>query len=191
MKYDLNNKTNRFAQRTLLAFSSSLMQILETKAFEKITVGEICDACNYPRATFYNYFDDSYDLLNYCWIAMMKEIKIDDYPDMKPEERVYILFDRIYDYFDAYRGRLLKIMEFNSLDGAMVMSCNLFIKQQTSQIMMNCPYKEQHSIPHQLVAEHYSNTLQLIIEWSFLRKKIGSKDEAKKCLRYLLENTNE
>lgn len=186
MKYDLNNKTNRFAQRTLVAFSSALMEILETKAFEKVTVNEICEACNYPRATFYNYFDDSYDLLNYCWLAMMQEIKIEDYPDMKPDERLYIIFDRIYDYFDSYRERLLKIMKFNPLDGALVASCNLFIKQQTSLIMMNCPCTEQHPIPYQLLAEHYSNTLQLIIEWSFLRKKIASKDEAEKCLRYLL-----
>ncbi|URZ05678.1 TetR/AcrR family transcriptional regulator [Clostridium felsineum] len=188
MKYDLNNKTNRFAQRTLLAFSSSLMQILETKEFEKITVGEICEACNYPRATFYNYFDDSYDLLNYCWIAMMQEIKINDYPDMKPEERVYIIFERVYDYFNSYRERLRKIMMFNSLDGALVTSCNLFVKQQSSQIMMDCPYVDVHPIPHQLMAEHYSNTLQLIIEWCFLRKKIDSKEDALKYLRYLLEN---
>ena len=37
MKYDLNKKTNRFAERTLAAFSESLMQLLETKALESIT----------------------------------------------------------------------------------------------------------------------------------------------------------
>lgn len=188
MKYDLNNKINQFAQRTLLAFSSALMEILETKEFKKITVGEICKACNYPRATFYNYFDDSYDLLNYCWIAMMQEIKIDDYPKMKPEERLYIVFDRIYNYFDSYRERLQKIMKCNPLDGALMMSCSLFVKQQTSLIMLDCPYGNTHPIQHQMMAEHYCNTLQLIIEWSFLRKKNISKDEAEKSLRYLLEN---
>lgn len=35
MKFDPNNKTNRFAQRTLAAFSSSLMKLLEIKQFEK------------------------------------------------------------------------------------------------------------------------------------------------------------
>ena len=188
MKYDLNNKSNRFAQRTLLAFSSTLMEMLETREFEKITIGEICDACNYPRATFYNYFDDIYDLLNYCWIAMLQDIKVDDYPEMMPEERVYIIFDRIYDYFDFYRERLQKIMSSNSLDGALVMSCRLFVKQQTSKIMLDCPYGVTHVIPYELKAEHFSNTIQLIIEWCFLRRKITSKKEAERCLRYLLEN---
>lgn len=162
------------------------MELLESKEFEKITVGEICEACNYPRATFYNYFDDSFDLLNYCWIAMMWDIKVDDYQDMIPEERIYILFDRIYDYFDLYRERLKKIMTNNSPSGALVMSCSLFIKQQASRIMLDCPYGNVHPVPHELMAEHYSNTIQLIIEWCFLRNKIKSKEQAEKYLRYLL-----
>ena len=188
MKFDLSNKTNRFAQRTLLAFSSSLMELLETKEFERITVGEICDACNYPRATFYNYFDDSYDLLHYCWIAMMQDIQVDDYPDMVPEERVYIIFERIYDYFYAYRERLQRIMAVNAIDGALVLSCSLFVKQQVGRIMQSCPCMDACPVPHELMAEHYSNTLQLMIEWCFLRKKNVSKQEAVRCLRYLLEN---
>ncbi len=188
MKFDLNNKTNRFAERTLLAFSSTMMKLLETKRFEDIKVGEICETCNYPRATFYNYFDDSYDLLNYCWIAMTQEIKIDDYNEMVPEERVFIIFDRVYDYFDSYRERFEKIMKNNLIDGALAMSFSMFVRQQTTMIMLNCPFKEEHVIPHELMAEHFSNTIQLIIEWCFLRRKITSKKGAEKCLRYLLEN---
>lgn len=68
------------------------------------------------------------------------------------------------------------------------MSCSLFVKQQTSRIMMDCPYRNVHPIPHQLMAEHYSNTLQLVIEWCFLRNKAVAKEEAERYLRYLLEN---
>lgn len=188
MKFDLNNKTNRFAKRTLAAFSGALMDLLETKTFEKITVNEICEKCNYPRATFYNYFDDSYDLLNYCWLAMSQKIKIDDYLDMKSEERIYIIFDRLYDYFDSYRERLERIMNVNPLDGALVISCSFYVKQQAVNIMMNTPCTERYSIPFRLVAEHYCNTIQLVIEWSFLRGQLKTKKEAENCLRYLLKN---
>lgn len=191
MKFDLNNKTNRFAQRTLAAFSGALMELLESKPFEKITVNEICDACNYPRATFYNYFDDSYDLLNYCWTAMSREVKIADYPDMQPEERLYIIFDRIYDYFDAYRERLKRIRAVNPQDGALVISCMLFIRQQAVDIMLHTPCTQRYEIPFRLVAEHYCNTMQLVIEWSFMRGEIQSKQEAERCLRYLLQDGQE
>lgn len=186
MKYDLTNKSNRFAQRTLSAFSSTLMAILETKAFEQVTVNEVCVACNYPRATFYNYFDDSYDLLNYCWLAMLQEIKIDDYPAMLPEERLYLIFDRLYAYFDSYRDRLTKIMQANPLDGALVTSCNYFVRQQTSKLIAQCAGPGEPAVPQQMMAEFYSNTLQLVIEWSFLRGKTLTKAEAEHDLRYLV-----
>lgn len=188
MKYDLNNKTNRFAQRTLAAFSETLMELLETKPFEKITVNEICEACNYPRATFYNYFDDSYDLLNYCWTVMMQEVRVEDYSEMKTEERLFIIFERLYDYFDSWRERLGRITAVNPPDGALVVSGTLFVKQQTLKIMMNCPCLSRYPIPYKLVAEHYSNTIQLVIEWCFLWGQISSRQEAEECLRYLLAN---
>lgn len=187
MKYDLNQKANRFAQRTLPAFSQAMLELLTQKPFEKITVNELCETCNYPRATFYNYFDDSYDLLHYCWISISQKIHIEDYPDMKPEERILILFDRIYDYFDSHREQIQKIMAVNPLDGAMAVSLNLFIKQQACRIMLDCSCQETLPIPYELVAEHYSNTLELIIEWTFLRKQLKTKKEAETCLRTLLE----
>lgn len=188
MKYDLNNKTNRFAERTLLAFSSTLMQLLETKRFEDITVRKICEACNYPRATFYNYFDDSYDLLNYCWMTMAQEIELGDYLEIAEEKRIYIIFGRVYDYFDSCKDRLEKIMAHNSLDGALFTSFTLFLRQQVFRLLKDCPFKDKSMIPQELLAEHYSNTLQLVFEWCFLRKKISSKEEAEKCLTYLLSN---
>ncbi|MBO0462235.1 TetR/AcrR family transcriptional regulator [Enterococcus sp. DIV1298c] len=188
MKYDFKNKTNRFSQRTLFAFSTTLMDLLEKKSFEKITISELCEACNYPRATFYNYFDDSYDLLNYCWIIMMQEIKIDDYLSVNQDEIIYVLFDRIYDYFDSYRDRLEKIMRNNLLDGVLAASFNQFIKQQSSRIMRQFMCNNQQVIPYELVSDHYSNTLQLIMEWIFLREKNVTKEVAHNYLKYLLNN---
>ncbi len=95
MKYDLSNKTNRFAERTLADFSKTLFKILENKAFEDITVNELCETCNYPRATFYNYFEDIFDLLNWCWNTIGKEIQIDDYRELEPNKRTQMLFERI------------------------------------------------------------------------------------------------
>lgn len=58
MKVYLNHKLTRGARRTLNAFSSVLLNLLQQEKFEKITVNQICtDAC-YPRTTFYNYFED-------------------------------------------------------------------------------------------------------------------------------------
>lgn len=97
MKYNLDNKTNRFAQRTLVDFSNGLLQLACKKKFENVTVQELCDTCNYPRATFYNYFEDIYDLLDYCWLATAKELKLEEYQSIAPEERLYVIFEQTFD----------------------------------------------------------------------------------------------
>ena len=56
--------------------------------------------CNFPRATFYNYFDDKYDLLNYCWFVLAEKVHIDEAQKFKPDAIVVTYFDRLYDLFD-------------------------------------------------------------------------------------------
>ena len=43
MKYDLNKKMTRFAQRALEDFSRVLFEALMKKSIERITVGELCE----------------------------------------------------------------------------------------------------------------------------------------------------
>lgn len=186
MKYDLNKKSNRFAKRTLADFSDSLFSMLTKKSFEDITVNELCEISNYPRATFYNYFDDIYDLLNYCWYCISKEIKVEDYVEMQPEERLQVLFERLYDFMALQKETLNVIVRMNSVDGKMFNSFQQYFRKQINIVMENCSCTSRYPIPYELVADHYSNTILLLIEWSFLKKKINSKEEAMVCLRHLL-----
>ena len=64
-------------------------------------VSEICEISNYPRATFYNYFEDKYDLLNYCWDCFGEKIDFqNDYDYMDTDEKMYDLFNNLYDFFE-------------------------------------------------------------------------------------------
>ena len=76
MKYNTNKKMTRGAKRTLNDFMCTMFTMLSEKNFEEITGGELCKCANYPRATFYNYFDDKFDLLNYCWIGLTHNSEI-------------------------------------------------------------------------------------------------------------------
>lgn len=51
---------------TKKALASALKELMEEKAFEKISVGDICDKCNMNRKSFYYHFKDKYHLVN--WI---------------------------------------------------------------------------------------------------------------------------
>ena len=46
---------------------TSFTHMLNEKAFEKITICALCDACKINRKSFYYYFKDKYDLCNYIF----------------------------------------------------------------------------------------------------------------------------
>ncbi|MCH5185176.1 MAG: TetR/AcrR family transcriptional regulator [Oscillospiraceae bacterium] len=53
-------------RRTHRLLADALIALMQEKAFEKITVIEICAQAMVHRATFYKYFEDKYQLLDYC-----------------------------------------------------------------------------------------------------------------------------
>lgn len=48
--------------KTNNALSEALFHLMETKLIENITVNEVCKKANVRRATFYQHFNDKYDL---------------------------------------------------------------------------------------------------------------------------------
>lgn len=186
MKYDRDTAQNRFAQRTLNDFSGALFSLLERKRFEDIRASEVCESCNYPRATFYNYFRDIYDLLDYCWQTVSREV----YPKelfLLPEHlRTQALFARLYDVLDAERARIDRILRHNPPDGVMVESLRRFLRADITQRMLACPCAAQYPVPFELIAAHYANTIQLVLEWCFLRKAPLSKAQAQQYIAFLL-----
>ena len=48
-----------------LALAQSLKRLVERTPFEKITIKQITDGAGVIRVTFYNHFQDKYDLLGY------------------------------------------------------------------------------------------------------------------------------
>ncbi len=46
------------------AIEASFLRLLDEQPFEKITVKSIVDDCGLTRNTFYNYFEDTYDLVD-------------------------------------------------------------------------------------------------------------------------------
>ena len=51
---------------TKKALATALKTLMQTQPFEKISVGEICEACELNRKSFYYHFKDKYDLVE--WI---------------------------------------------------------------------------------------------------------------------------
>ena len=56
-----NSEITAKRQRNL---ENCLLELMQTTAYEKITVGDLCTAANVPRGMFYRYFDSKKDALD-------------------------------------------------------------------------------------------------------------------------------
>jgi Transcriptional regulator len=54
-----------------VSLAENLRALMVKHLFEKITIKQICDETGVNRATFYNYFEDKYDCLQ--WIVYHAE----------------------------------------------------------------------------------------------------------------------
>lgn len=186
MKLDYINKKRNFSKRALSDFSKGLIELLREKKLEEIRIGELCEKCSYPRSTFYNYFEDVYVLMDYCWENVSTEVMEDDFLEIKHEERTLILFERVYAYMDSKRPQIEQMLKHNPEDGVMVQSLNHFLRKLIYQMIMDCPVSYKYPVPYEIIAEHYSNTVQLMLEACFIKGKQITKEDAIQYMDFLL-----
>ena len=61
-----------------------------------------------------------------------------------------------------------------------------YIREQIYSIIVNSPCSEKYAVPYELMAEHYANTIQMMIERCFIRRVQMPKEAALEALHYLL-----
>lgn len=186
MKYDLSKKPTRGAQRTLEAFSKTMFALLAKKSFETISVNEICEISNFPRATFYNYFDDKYDLLTYCWYLLSREVKIEETSSNSSQKILTVFFDRVYDLFMDHSELLNGIFRNNPINSPLINNFSAYLKQIMQEIFYEYLDFDNKNVPLQLVADHFSNTVMLILEAIFLKQQPISLEQAHEYMHYLV-----
>lgn len=185
MKIDPNERNKSFSKRLLSDFSTGLFALLQERKLESVTIAQLCEKTCYPRSTFYNYFDDIYDLMDYCWESIGGQINLADFQSIDHNKRTLALFDMVYDYMEANRPAIDRLLKHNPVDGAMLLSLDRFIKKTIYHMVNECPFSYKYPVPYEIIAQHYSNTVQMILSACFLDKTI-TKDEALSYIDFLL-----
>ena len=84
--------------------------------------------------TFYNYFDDKYDLLNYCWLALAEKIRLSEYHHAPENEMLYLFFDRIYAFTKQNNELISRVLSHNPEAGYMFSRFRNFLSSQMRRI---------------------------------------------------------
>lgn len=186
MKYDLSRTPSRGAAHTLESFSDAMFELLRKKPFEKITINEVCTLAGFPRATFYNYFDDKYDLVNYCWIVVFNLISLDSVTPTADGAELYQYFDHIYDFLNQNARHTKDVFAHNPPEGYLHQSLISFVHKTVRELCLASEKTSHYQIPLEVLAANYTSTFFIIFDWWFFRQNSLSKEEGHALLDRLL-----
>lgn len=91
---------------TKRALAAALKELMADKPLPKISIGDICQACNMSRKSFYYHFRDKYDLMNWIFYTEFVDRILSQ---ELPEEGG--LLRSICDYFYENRAFYLNALE--------------------------------------------------------------------------------
>ena len=98
---------------TKFMIARGLKQLLETRAFTDVTVGDIARHCKMSRNTFYYHFKDKYDLVNWIFdtefIALLKDEKLNASHSNYKER--WACIEKICQYFYQNHGFYRKALQ--------------------------------------------------------------------------------
>lgn len=186
MKYDLSKKPTIGAARTLDSLNRAMFTLLSEKAFEEIAVQELCEKAMLPRATFYNYFDDKYDLLDYGFSIIYEKTYIAHSQSGSTQEELSLFLDRCIDFFDAHGEIARSILKNNRLDQYLLNHFRFYLVTKMVAAVSACPSAKRYAAPGEMVAKLFSEAVWIVLEWKYLERRECSKEQAKAYLQMLV-----
>lgn len=83
------------------------------------------------------------------------------------------------------RGVIDRLSRHNPAGSAMMQSLDRFIRKIIYRMVTECPFSWKFPVPYELIAQHYSNTVQMLLSACFLDRTI-TKKEATAYMDFLL-----
>ena len=104
-------KTDRRVKYTKMALKKSFVNLLEKKNISKISVKEICENADINRTTFYNYYNDQYDLMRKLENELIENIgnHLAKYTQNESDATLVEMLEKIFEYIKE-NAKLCKIL---------------------------------------------------------------------------------
>lgn len=92
-------------RRTKKFLVNALLELMEERPFQELSVVDICDRAMVHRTTFYAHFEDKHDLLRYAVRVLEQEFEAVEAPEEGRDHRAYFLavFRNALDFLGKHR----------------------------------------------------------------------------------------
>lgn len=152
--------------KTKASLYRGLMFLMKTKPFEEIKISEICKESLINRSTFYDHFNDKYELIESLMNDMREELieKLEYSKKSNNIKEYYIeLMKKLLEHVNANIDIYKAVIKINSNSIARDMMTDAIISSATKEIDEN--YENKSNIPTKTIVLYYaSGIINVIIE---------------------------
>lgn len=177
MKLDFRAELTTTQKRTTKIIIDTLFILLTKKDFESITVREICRVGLIPHSTFYNYFEDKYDVLRW---AFMREA-YNYYPEvdivMNHYDNIDKCADAICDFMENRKAILTKVASKNPINGAFHQTISQSCYEFGQLLAKNCTRDKNFDYPYEVIFNNYVNGIIEVFNQTFYYRKIYTRKQ--------------
>lgn len=153
--------------RTRKLLCSSLMDLMQTTSFDKLSVNDICEHAMVHRATFYNHFTDKTDLLNYAIDELQEELfekSIENETYNSQKEMLMALVECVIDFMIENKQKLALIYK-NSEDKLSSLVSNT-VGRSIRYLLSKNKYKQEYLLPIDIIVNFFTGGITMIgINW--------------------------
>lgn len=158
-------RVDRRTQRTRRQLSQALVDLIEEKRFDDITVQNVVDRADVGRSTFYSHFRDKEDLFEQQWERFIETLagRIDwDKAGKGSFVPVGHLFQHLQEAQSFYRG-LLRSRKIEPIFKSGIEYLSQEIKAALNQRLK--AKRRQPGVPIPILANHLATQLFALLKW--------------------------
>ena len=176
-------KVYQKARKTRKKIGAALVEILEHKPLDKITVQELCDQAEIHRSTFYKHFSSIFDVVAY----ITKEITEALMCQAESAAGGDVYFDFITDFYLRYRKALRNLYRTRYRE-MMVIKMSEIIERYYHKLLKELKREIEEDVPLEWMAKYHAGGM--ITVGSILLDEKYDDEECRKKLaafyRYIL-----
>ena len=158
----IKKKVDRRTQRTKHQLGRALVELVEKKRFDDITVQEVIERADVGRSTFYTHFRDKEDLFRKDWEKFLNFLvqQIDwDKAGKESFMPIVFFFSHLQDVQTFYKGLVL-----SRKTDAVFKSGTEYLSHQI-EAALNRRVKHKPSIPIPILANYLANEVFSLLRW--------------------------
>lgn len=188
MKLDHRAELTTGQKRTTNIIVSAFFLLLSRKNFDNISVQEICRNSLIPRSTFYNYFDDKYDVVRWAFWRTMHELYPDLYKKMNHYDNIDYDAEAIYGFIEKYKTIFRKIAVQNPMYGSLHRLFRECFCEFGEIIAENCTSGKEYEYPYEVVFNTYVDGLMAVFNQAFWYKKDYTLEQLRNYMHEIYYN---